>query len=70
MGDRVGRIAAGYWFDAIVVDDDPSDLAFARHGRVHGVFKAGEAVVAHPRLEAAAEAVRTGGAAEEGSDTR
>ena len=54
VGDRVGRIAAGYWFDAIVLDDDPSDLAFARYGRVQGVFKAGEAVVAHPRLEAIA----------------
>jgi imidazolonepropionase-like amidohydrolase len=51
VGDRVGRIAAGYWFDAIVLDDDPGDLAFARHGRVDGVFKAGESIVHHPRLD-------------------
>jgi imidazolonepropionase-like amidohydrolase len=57
MGDQVGRIAAGYWFDAIVLDHDPSDLAFARNARVQGVFKAGEAVVAHPRLEAKTSAV-------------
>jgi imidazolonepropionase-like amidohydrolase len=50
VGDRYGRIATGYAFDAIVLDDDPGDLAFARSGRVGGVFKAGRAVVQHPRL--------------------
>jgi imidazolonepropionase-like amidohydrolase len=50
VGDRYGRIATGYVFDAIVLDDDPGNLAFARSGRVGGVFKAGRAVVQHPRL--------------------
>src|SRR5438270_779654 len=52
IGDRYGRVAQGYVFDAIVLDDDPADLAFARDGRVGGVFKAGRAVVEHPRLAA------------------
>ncbi len=39
VGDRYGLIAPGYVFDAIVLDDDPSDLAFARDGGVAGVFK-------------------------------
>ena len=50
VGDRYGRIAPGYVFDAIVLDEDPSDLAFARTGRIGGVFKAGRPVVEHPRL--------------------
>jgi len=50
VGDRYGRIAPGYVFDAIVLDEDPSDLAFARTGRIGGVFKAGRPVVQHPRL--------------------
>ena len=38
-----GRIAPGYVFDAIVLDDDPGDLsAFATPGTVTGVFKGGE----------------------------
>lgn len=45
-----GRIARGYRFDAVVLDEDPSDLEFARKGTVGGVFKGGEAVVRHPRL--------------------
>jgi hypothetical protein len=51
IGDHYGRIAPDYVFDAIVLDEDPGDLAFARTGRVGGVFKAGQAVVAHPRLQ-------------------
>ncbi len=50
VGDRYGRIARGYVFDAIVLDEDPGDLAFAREGRIAGVFKAGRTVVEHPRL--------------------
>jgi imidazolonepropionase-like amidohydrolase len=51
VGDRFGRIAPGYVFDAIVFDEEPSDPAlFARRGAVSGVFKGGEAVVGHPRL--------------------
>jgi imidazolonepropionase-like amidohydrolase len=46
-----GRIAPGYVFDAILLDDDPGDLAaFRSPGAVTGVFKAGNAVVAHERL--------------------
>jgi imidazolonepropionase-like amidohydrolase len=50
-GDRRGRIAPGYLFDAIVVDQDPGDLSiFTRPESVTGVFKEGSAVVAHPQL--------------------
>jgi imidazolonepropionase-like amidohydrolase len=42
IGDRFGRIAPGYVFDAIVLDHDPSDLAFARTGQIGGVFKSGQ----------------------------
>ncbi|HEY9286502.1 MAG TPA: amidohydrolase family protein [Candidatus Dormibacteraeota bacterium] len=45
-----GQIAPGFLFDAIVLDDDPSDLSFARSGNVGGVFQRGEAIVPHPRL--------------------
>lgn len=51
VADRLGRIAPGYAFDAILLDEDPSDATlFARDGVVTGVFKAGEPAVAHPRL--------------------
>jgi imidazolonepropionase-like amidohydrolase len=44
---RLGRIAEGYVFDAIALDGDPGDLS----GLVaSGVFKAGEPVLAHPRI--------------------
>jgi imidazolonepropionase-like amidohydrolase len=50
--DRLGRIAPGYIFDAILLDEDPGDLSlFARPGAVTGVFKQGRPVVPHPRLE-------------------
>jgi imidazolonepropionase-like amidohydrolase len=53
VGDRLGRIAPGYLFDAILLDEDPSDLAlFARPGAVTGVFKGGEPVVRHARFAA------------------
>ena len=53
VGDRYGRIAPGYVFDAVIVDDEPSDLvALAQPGAVKGVFLGGEAVVEHPRLRA------------------
>lgn len=49
--DAYGRIAPGYVFDAIVLEDDPGDLSgFASPGAVTGVFKAGEAVVPHERV--------------------
>lgn len=52
VADHLGRIAPGYVFDAVLLDDDPSDVTlFERPGTVTGVFKAGEPVVRHPRLE-------------------
>jgi imidazolonepropionase-like amidohydrolase len=51
IADRVGRIAPGYVFDAILLDAEPSDLsAFGRPGAVTGVFKEGHAALPHPRL--------------------
>jgi imidazolonepropionase-like amidohydrolase len=50
VGDRHGRVAPGYVFDAIVLDKDPGDLAFARTGQIAGVFKAGRPVADHPRF--------------------
>jgi imidazolonepropionase-like amidohydrolase len=51
VGDRLGRIAPGYEFDAIVLDRDPGDLSgLGEPGIVSGVFKAGVPVVPHPRL--------------------
>jgi imidazolonepropionase-like amidohydrolase len=47
VDDRLGRIAEGYMFDAIVLDGDPGDLSELA---VSGVFKAGEPAVAHPRI--------------------
>jgi len=48
---ELGRIAPGYVFDAILLDQDPGDLsAFGRPGTVTGVFKAGVPVVAHERV--------------------
>jgi imidazolonepropionase-like amidohydrolase len=50
VGDRYGRIAPGYIFDAIVLDEDPGDLSrFATKEAVTGVFQHGAPVVAHPR---------------------
>jgi imidazolonepropionase-like amidohydrolase len=52
VADRYGRISPGYKFDAIVLDDDPGDLALlATPGAVTGVFKAGSPIRAHARLE-------------------
>lgn len=51
VSEEYGRIAQGYVFDALVLDEDPGDLsALARPGAVSGVFKAGDPLVAHPRL--------------------
>ena len=44
VGGRLGRIAPGYQFDAIVLDEDPADPAiFTRPGCVTGVFQRGRA---------------------------
>jgi imidazolonepropionase-like amidohydrolase len=49
--DEYGRIAPGYIFDAIVLDEDPGDLSrFGQPGVVTGVFKGGAPVVHHERL--------------------
>jgi imidazolonepropionase-like amidohydrolase len=51
VSDRYGRIAAGYVFDAIILEEDPSDTTiFTRPGAARGVFKAGVPSVRHPRL--------------------
>ena len=51
VDDELGRIAPGYFFDAIVLDRDRSNgTLFAEPDIVTGVFKGGEPVVAHPRL--------------------
>ncbi|CAJ63570.1 MULTISPECIES: amidohydrolase family protein [Frankia] len=53
VGDRLGRIAVGYTFDAILLDEDPADLRIFEHpDAVSGVFLAGRPVLAHPRLPA------------------
>ncbi|THJ75740.1 amidohydrolase family protein, partial [Candidatus Frankia alpina] len=53
VGDRLGRIAVGYTFDAILLDEAPADLRlFEQPGAVSGVFLGGRPVLAHPRLPA------------------
>jgi imidazolonepropionase-like amidohydrolase len=59
---RYGRLAAGYVFDAILLDEDPSDTrAFERPDAVTGVFKAGAPMMRHPRLVEAAPLVVASG---------
>jgi len=51
VAGRLGRLAAGYQFDAILLDQDPVDPAiFARPGCVTAVFQRGVPVVPHRRL--------------------
>jgi imidazolonepropionase-like amidohydrolase len=53
VGDRLGHIAVGYTFDAILLDEEPGDLdLFERSDAVGGVFIGGRAVLPHPRLPA------------------
>lgn len=53
VADHRGRLAPGYAFDAVILDDDPGDLScFLRDDAVTGVFKDGVAVLPHPRLAA------------------
>jgi imidazolonepropionase-like amidohydrolase len=62
VADDFGRIAPGYVFDAIVLDEDPGDLAlFAQGGCVKGVFKNGAPVLAHPRIAEVAPALAAAG---------
>ncbi|MPM35616.1 hypothetical protein SDC9_82209 [bioreactor metagenome] len=47
--DTRGRLSPGYWFDAILLERDPSDPAVFRDPKtVTGVFLAGEPVLRHP----------------------
>ena len=49
-GERRGRIAPGFLFDAVLLDRDPGDLeVFRGPGAVTGVFQAGAAVRPHER---------------------
>ena len=51
VGDRLGRLAPGYQFDAVVLDEEPSDLGrLAEVGFVTGVFQRGRPVFAHSRV--------------------
>lgn len=51
VADRYGRIAPGYVFDAIVLDEDPADLSsFGSPDAVTGVFKGGAPVRPHERF--------------------
>lgn len=51
VSDRLGRIAPGFLFDAVVLDGDPGDLeCFRAPGAVTGVYKGGVPVRPHPRL--------------------
>jgi imidazolonepropionase-like amidohydrolase len=51
LGATHGRIAPGFAFDAILFDEDPSDLAlFRRRDAVRAVFQAGRVVVGCERL--------------------
>ena len=51
VGDRLGVIAPGYVFDALLLDADPGDLScFATPDAVTGVFLGGFPVLPHPRL--------------------
>jgi imidazolonepropionase-like amidohydrolase len=57
VADTYGRIAPGFAFDAIVLDEDPGDLScFHEPGAVTGVFKGGVPALPHPRF--AREGVR------------
>lgn len=51
VGRDHGRIARGYVFDALLLDQDPSNLeVFAQPDAVTGVFKRGIPIVPHPRI--------------------
>jgi imidazolonepropionase-like amidohydrolase len=52
VGHELGRLEPGYVFDAIVFDQDLGDLSILEEpGSVTGVFKNGEPVLPHRRLD-------------------
>lgn len=55
VAEEYGRLSPGYVFDAILLDEDPSDCSLfgEPEGKVAGVFKGGKPIVPHPRLEGA-----------------
>jgi imidazolonepropionase-like amidohydrolase len=61
VDDRYGRIAPGYVFDAILLDEEPSGnlSVFERPGAATGVFQGGQPIVSHPRIAAATSAAST-----------
>jgi imidazolonepropionase-like amidohydrolase len=51
VAGRLGRLAPGYQFDAIVLDREPTELGWlSEPGGVTGVFRRGRPVVPHVRL--------------------
>ncbi len=51
VANHLGRIAPGFAFDAVLLDEEPRDGAcFKRPDVVTGVFRAGQAVVEHERF--------------------
>ena len=51
VADRLGRLAPGFTFDAVVLDGDPGDLScFREPGAVTGVYRRGVPVVPHARV--------------------
>jgi len=63
VGDRYGRIAPGYVFDALLLADEPSDLGrLCSPGALAGVFKAGRPVLGGPQLAEQGLAARLGAA--------
>jgi imidazolonepropionase-like amidohydrolase len=55
VADRLGRIAPGRRFDAIVLEEDPGDLSlFASPGAVKAVFQAGRPAREYERFGTAA----------------
>jgi imidazolonepropionase-like amidohydrolase len=52
VGQTHGRLAPGFSFDAVVLDEEPRDAAiFLEPSVAQGVFLGGEPCLAHPRFE-------------------
>lgn len=51
VADRLGQLAPGFAFDAVVLDGDPGDLScFREPGAITGVYRRGVPVVPHARV--------------------